>query len=388
VSRVPRPSPALSTRLLVAQVLVLLAAAVTAWTVAGLVGPPLFHDHLERAGALVGPDELRHAEEAFRSATVVALSVALLAAILAAVAGTLYVARRIGRSVGAVADAAVDVAGGRLDAKVPPPGLGPEFDALADSFNQMAARLESVEATRRRLLADLAHEMRTPVATLDGYLEGLEDGIATLDARTTALLRTQTQRLARLAEDMSAVSRAEERQIELFPRPINPVELVDAAVSAASARYTAKGVALHAVAPRALPRLVVDADRIGEVLGNLLDNALRHTPPGGEVTVSVGLTSARIGSARTGDRRSGSRSGSTAVQMTVSDTGEGIAAEHLAHVFERFYRVDPSRAREGGGAGIGLAISKALVEAHGGRISVASPGLGQGAAFTIRLPVA
>lgn len=362
-----RRNAGLAGRLLAAQVLVLLAGALTAWVVTAAIGPPLFREHLRRAGISAAPAEAQHTEEAFGSANVISLSVALLAALAAALAVSIYVTGRIGRSVASVASAASDVAGGRYDARVPQPGLGTEFDELALAFNAMAGRLGSVEQTRRRLLADLAHEMRTPVSTLDAYLEGLEDGIATLDADTAAVLRAQTRRLARLAEDISAVSRAEERRLELHPTPTSPEQLVSAAVAAAADRTSAKGVRLVTDTAADLPTLRVDAERIGQVLGNLLDNALRHTPAGGAVTVSA--------------RRSGND-----VELAVTDTGDGVPAEHLPHVFERFYRVDAARDRAQGGSGIGLAIAKALVEAHGGRIAVTSGGPGRGAVFTVRLP--
>ena len=359
----------LATRVLAAQVLVVLVGALTAWLVAVVVGPPLFHDHLEQAGTTTSSAQLLHAEEAFRSASAISLSVALLAALAAALAVSLYITGRLGRSVGAVADAAADVADGHYAARVPPPGIGAEFDALAASFNQMAGRLGAVESTRRRLLADLAHEMRTPVATLDAYLEALEDGVSVFDADTAALLRTQTHRLARLAEDISAVSRAEEHQLGLELKPVAPQRLVEDAVSAAAAGYAAKSVRLTVDVPDHLPALRADADRLGQVLGNLLGNALRHTPAGGSVTV-----------------RAWSADGT--IEVAVGDTGDGITAEHLPHVFERFYRVDSARDRGHGGSGIGLAISRAIIEEHGGDISVTSDGPGKGSTFVFRVPVA
>jgi signal transduction histidine kinase len=368
----------LSTRLLAAQVLVVLAAQITAWVVASLVGPPLFHQHLDRAGVRAEPETLAHVEEAFRSANALSLTVALLAAVGAAVIGSYTVARRIGRPVTDVADAATSVAAGDYATVVPPPGIGPEFDALARAFNEMAARLGSVEATRRRLLADLAHEMRTPLATLDGYLEALEDGVATLDPAVTDLLRDQTRRLTRLAEDVAAVSRAEEGQVTLSVRPVPPAALVEAAVGAAAAPYAERGLRLETLVEPGLPHVVVDAERIGQVLGNLLDNALRYTPAGGCVTVSARRAERAVSA--------GPRDQAGMVELTVTDTGAGIPAEHLPHVFERFYRADPARDRAGAGSGIGLAISKALVEAHGGRIAAASAGPGRGTTVTVRLP--
>ncbi|UER55504.1 HAMP domain-containing histidine kinase [Kineosporiaceae bacterium SCSIO 59966] len=358
----------LGTRLLAAQVLVVLTGAATAWLVAGVVGPPIFHEHLARAAGTEPGQELAHAEAAFQSATVIALAVALLAATAAALAVSLLVTRRVRRSLRTLSEAASTVAAGRYTARVHAAGLGAEFDALALSFNRMADRLQSVEATRRRLLADLAHEMRTPVATLDAYLEAFEDGVRDLDADTAAMLRTQTRRLGRLAQDVSAVSRVEEHQVPLAVRRVPAEALVHSAMAAAATRFADRGVALTAQVSAGVPNLEVDPDRLGQVLGNLLDNALRHTPGGGRVTVSA-------------HRRDGG------AEIEVTDTGEGIAPEHLDHVLERFYRVDSARDREHGGSGVGLAICKALVEEHGGRITVLSAGPGAGTTVRVWLPV-
>jgi len=360
----------LATRLFVAQLLVVVTGAVTLWLVAAAVGPPIFRNHLDRAGVNVAPETTGHVEDAFISASAVSITVAVLAALLAALAVSVYVSRRIAGPVGALAEAAEQVAGGEYAVRVPAPRMGTELGTLAASFNVMASRLEATETTRRRLLADLAHEMRTPVATLDAYVEGLEDGVATLDADTAAVLRAQTSRLARLADDVAAISRAEENRLDLHPTASEPRQLVTAAIKAASELYAAKGVALAADAASGLPMVVVDRDRLGQALGNLLDNALRHTPVGG--TVTIGARPANGGY----------------VELFVSDTGAGIPAEHLPRVFERFYRVDQARDRAHGGSGIGLAIAKALVEAHGGRISVTSSGPGTGSTFVIRLPAA
>lgn len=356
-----------ASRLMLAQGLVLVAGALTTWLVASAVGPGIFHDHLTRAGVAHTAAETAHVDEAFASALLLSIGVALLAAVIAALTVSWYFSRRVQRSLGAVADAAGQIAAGRYTARVVAPGLGTEFATLADTYNALAERLESTEATRRRMLADLAHEMRTPLATIDAHLEAVEDGVRDLDAETLSVLRDSTRRLRRLAEDIGAVSRAEEGNLGLRPRPVDAASLAAAAVAAAADRYHIKGVSLRGDL-RPADRVSVDAERIGQVLGNLLDNALRHTPPGGTVT----LTCRRV------DRW---------VEYTVADTGEGIAAEHLPHLFDRFYRIDGARDRTHGGSGIGLAIAKALVEAHGGGISATSPGPGQGATFTIRLPV-
>jgi signal transduction histidine kinase len=355
--------------MLLAQTLVLLTGTLTAWLIAAAVGPSVFHEHLTMAKVGSTPAQILHTEEAFQSASAISLSLALLAALVAALGVSVYMTRRIGRSVATIATAASDLARGHYGVRVPGPGLGPEFDALASGFNQMAGRLSTVEQTRRRLLADLGHEMRTPVATLEAYLEALEDGVATLDAETTQLMRSQTRRLARLSEDISSVSRTEEGQVRLDLRPTRPESVVTAAADAAADAYRVKAVRLATDIAPGLPQLSVDPERIGQVMANLLDNALRHTPAGGTVTISAAASPATGG-----------------VELSVADTGNGIPAKHLAHVFERFYRVDAGRDRAHGGSGIGLAIAKALAEAHGGQLTVTSPGAGQGSTFRVILP--
>lgn len=367
VSTTRRNRSGFGSRLLVGQTLVLVGGALTTWLVASAVGPSIFHDHLEQAGIGHTPAETDHVEEAFGSALLLSLSVALLAAVVAALAVSWYFSRRVQRSVAPVTDAASQIAAGHYDARVPDPGLGGDFTMLTRTFNALAERLRAVETTRRRMLADLAHEMRTPLATIDAHLEAVEDGVRDLDENTIGVLRTSTQRLRRLAEDIGAVSRAEEGGLDINPRPVDPGSLAAAATEAAKDRYAAKEVRLE-TRLRTHDPVLADPDRIGQVLTNLLDNALRHTPPGGTVTLTC-------------DRHD------RWVQYTVADTGEGIPSEHLGHIFDRFYRVDTARDRRHGGSGIGLSIAKALVETHGGGISVASRGRGEGTVFTIRLPL-
>ena len=364
-----RHAVGLAARLLVAQTLVAIVAAVTLWLVAAAVGPSLFRDHLHRAGVHVPAATNKHVEEAFRSASAISIGVALLASLAVAVAVSAYVARRIADPVARLAHAAREIAAGRSRIRVGAPALGTEFAELTAAFNAMAERLETVEATRRRLLADLAHETRTPVATLDGYLEGIQDGVVELDDATISMLRNQTTRLARLAEDITAVSEAEEHRFALHKAPTDLATVILSAIDSAGSRYDAMAVRLATRVDPGLPRIDLDPDRIGQVLGNLLDNALRHTPPGGTVTVTAELATGGFG-----------------VVVGVTDTGDGIPPEHLPHLFERFYRVDRARDRAHGGSGIGLAIAKALIEAHDGTITVASPGPGRGTTFTMTLP--
>jgi two-component system sensor histidine kinase BaeS len=360
--------PGFAPRLLVAQALVLVAMSLTAWVVASAVGPGIFQDHLDRAGDAHTPSESEHIEEAFASAMLLAVTAALLIAIVLAMVVTWYFSRRTQRSISRLAQAAAKVGDGDYGSRVPRPGLGGEFDQFADTFNALAERLEAVESTRRRMLADLAHEMRTPLATLEAHLEALQDGVRRLDEATFEVLTGSTERLRRLADDIGAVSRAQEGELEIQLEPTDPGDLVEAAVGAWTDRYRDQGVALTADVDTDVA-VLADPSRMGQVLANLLDNALRHTPEGGTVRITC--------------RRSGQ-----GVEIEVADTGEGIEPAHLSHVFDRFYRADPARNRSNGGSGIGLTISKALVEAHGGELSAHSEGPGLGARFVVRLPEA
>lgn len=357
----------LGTRLLLAQALVLVAAAGTTGAVAAVVGPPLFREHLHRAGVSGDSAQQMHAEQAYVYATVISVGVAMCVAALAALVVTWYLSRRLQHSVTDVATAATAIADGRYDSRVPPANLGDEFDALAKSFNEMASRLQAVDTSRRRLFGDLAHEIRTPVAVLDAYVEAIEDGVRTLDPETMDVLRQHTRRLVRFSDDAAALAKAEEGQATVEPAAVSVADLVAIAVAAAANRFDAKGVTLRSDIDPGLPQLWADPHRLGQVLGNLLDNALRHTPSGGYVQIAASATT-------------------NTVTLTVNDTGDGIPAKHLPHVFERFYRTDTARDRDRGGSGIGLSIAKALVEAHHGRISVSSSGAGTGATFIVTLP--
>jgi len=354
-------------RLLAVLALLLALVGATAWMVAGVVGPRMFHQHLVGNGQR-SPEELAaHAEIAFRSAGTVALSAALAVAIVAAFVVSLVIARRVGSSLLSLSVAARRVADGEFGTRVPSPRMGREFDEFVASFNLMGSRLDASEALRKRLLSDVAHELRTPVATMTAYLEALEDGVAVLDAETVALLRAQGERLTRLSEDLSAVTRAESGEMTLALEPCNPSALLEAAHLAAKDAAAGLRVTLVTEVAVALPPVEVDPGRIAQVLGNLVDNALRHTGTRGEV-------------------RLGARAVGSGVELSIADDGEGISPEHLPHVFERFYRVDTARDRAHGGSGIGLAITKALVEAHGGTVRVHSGGAGRGARFVVTLP--
>nr|WP_280501640.1 ATP-binding protein [Nocardia farcinica] len=362
------PGSSFGTRLFVALTAVVVGCAVSAWLVASALAPGIFHDHLGQAGIDHNSSQAAHVEEAFTAAIVLAWGLAVAIAVVLALIVSWYITRRVQRSLTAVTVSAAQIARGRYDTRVRSPGLGREFDELTGTVNELARRLDATETTRRRMLADLGHEMRTPIATLDSYLEALEDGVRPFDDDTRHVLRSATHRLERLVQDVTAVSRAEEHLTRIRPVPMTTAILVTHAVQAARERYDDKGVALHTRVEHSAA-VTVDPDRLDQVLGNLLDNALRHTPAGGVVTVSS------------------RRSGPERVEIAVSDTGDGIAADHLDHLFDRFYRADTARDRRHGGSGIGLTITRALVEAHHGRIRAHSDGPGHGACFTFELPI-
>jgi two-component system, OmpR family, sensor histidine kinase BaeS len=351
-------------RLLIATSVIVVTAMATTIVVAAIVGPPMFRRLMRPDIPRLPGDPYEHA---FRDATAWSVGIALALSALAALTVSWYLSRRVHRSATELAHAATAVAHGRYDIRVSPPRMGKEFDEIADAFNTMAVRLDGVERTRRRLLADLAHEIRTPVSVLEACMEALEDDVRSLDHKTISMLRDQTRRLVRFTVDVNALTTAEQGSVSISARWVSPETLISTAVTTVANSYRTKSVGLTSHVPNDLPKIWADPERLGQVLGNFLDNALRHTPPHGHVDVAASAAHNEL-------------------TITVSDTGDGIAAEHLPYLFERFYRVDAARDRAHGGAGIGLSIAKALVEAHQGQIAVHSDGPGTGTTFTITLP--
>ncbi|MEX2550914.1 MAG: ATP-binding protein [Nitriliruptoraceae bacterium] len=364
-SRRPRR---LARRLFTGQILVILVGVATLGAVAFVVAPPIFRDHVQRAVGPVSDVVGHHLDAALSETLMIALTIGLVGATASAAAVSWLLARRIARPVERLSETAGQLAAGQLHARTPRPGADDELADLADAFNDMAEAIERTEETRRGLLADLAHELRTPLATIEAYHEGLVDGVVEPTGETWATLQEATGRLQRLVEDLGLVSRAEEGRLSFEKGPVEVGELVTTAVDALAPAAREHHVAVLTDLPSSPITLQGDRDRLAQVLTNLLANALEHTPAGGEVSVSA------------------SRS-EDGVDIEVADSGEGIAAEHLPHLFQRFYRADPSRHRVGG-SGIGLTISRAIVHGHGGDITASSDGPGQGARFHIHLPSA
>lgn len=289
-----------------------------------------------------------------------------LAATVAAAGASLFVAGRIVGPIRHVLAATKRVSAGSYDERVPV-AEDDELGALSEGFNAMAAALEEGERRRGEFISDVSHELNTPLSTLQGYTEGLLDGVIEPDEDTWGLMYAETERMRRLVEDLRQLSRAETGRLALHIARISPKEPVRLATEGMRPLFAEKGVHLGCEIPDVLPGVLADADRVVQVLTNLLSNALRHTPKGGRVVVETEACG-------------------NFVRFRVSDTGVGIPAEHLPRLFERFYRVEKSRSRDEGGSGVGLAICRALVEAMGGGIRAESAGPNKGATFVFSLP--
>jgi signal transduction histidine kinase len=274
------------------------------------------------------------------------------------------VSRTVSAPISRLAGAAHRIGEGDLDIRVKAGG-SQELVELTHAFNKMVADLQRAEELRANLIADVSHELRTPLTVLEGNLRASLDHVYVLDEAMIADLYSQTRHLIHLVNDLRELSLADARQLPLKKEPIDLAALVDEVLRVFGPLAEDQGVNLAQQMPP-LPPVTADAARIRQVLHNLLVNALRYTPQG-DVTVVGTVTP-------------------DAITLAVQDTGIGLTAEQLAHVFDRFYRGDKSRSRDTGGTGLGLAIVKAIVEAHGGSVAAASSGPGQGSTFSLQLP--
>ena len=275
------------------------------------------------------------------------------------------VARRILEPIGALTTAANRMQAGQLDVRVDVPGRD-ELAELGAAFNGMAARIAETERLRRQMVSDVAHELRSPVTNLRCTLEALQDGLLPLDRSSIDALHEETLFLQRLIADLQDLTLAEAGQLALHPVAVDLAEVIRRA--AASAAVGTGGARLEIEPLPALPAIHADPDRLEQVFRNLIANARTHTPESGRILIRAERCD-------------------EGVAIHVTDTGRGIAAEHLPHLFDRFYRADQSRSRVTGGAGLGLAIVRQLVELHGGSVSAESEGEGRGAVFIVTLPL-
>jgi len=305
-------------------------------------------------------------QSAFLSALTTALVCGTLASVAVAALAAAVVTRRLVRPLNAVRSTTRLIAAGHYQASVPIP-REPELAGLASDVNTLAARLADTETRRTRLLGEVAHEMRTPLTALEGYVEGLIDGIFAPEPTVLGAASDELRRLRRLADDLSTLSRAEEQRLDLHPVDTDLADLTRRAADRLAPQFSDGNVTLTVEGTDPLP-VSADPDRITQVLTNIIGNALTATRAGGSVTIKTHATA-------------------RSAWVVVTDTGVGLAAADLERIFERFYRA-PGQPRRSSGSGIGLTVARNIARAHGGDVTVASAGLGRGATFALTLPSA
>jgi len=339
--------------------------------------PGAFNRHMAGMGRQFGPMGMMRDPggtmmsdfyRGFRDSFNEAMLTALLVATGVAIGVSLLLSQGIVAPLRAMMQATQRIAEGHYDERVQIRGSD-ELQQLAARFNQMAEQLEQVEIMRRRLIGDVAHELRTPLTAIKGSMEGLIDGVLPPTPETFEQIYQEAERLNRLVNDLQELSRVEAGAYELSLRAVGASNVIKTVVKRLRLQFEEKGVALLTDLPAEEVHVWADEDRLVQVLTNLVGNALQYTPAGGTVTISIAPQADKA-------------------RFSVRDTGIGISAEHLTRIFDRFYRVDPSRSRTRGGSGVGLTIAKYLVEAQGGRIWAESEGEGKGSTFSFTLPLA
>ncbi|MFN8482235.1 MAG: HAMP domain-containing sensor histidine kinase [Anaerolineae bacterium] len=309
-----------------------------------------------------GAPALTEREMQYLASTQWALSMAALAAAAVALLVGILLARTLTRPLRDLTHAIEAMARGELRQEVPVRSAD-ELGTLTEAFNKLSSDLARSNELRRQMTADIAHDLRTPLTVINAYIEGLRDGVFQPTPERFDAMHTEAQHLQTLIEDLRILSLADAGELPIQRIPISSEALLERLVAAHAPQAEERGITMRVLAERGLPDILVDPERMAQVLGNLVSNALRYTPSGGQIVL--------------GARRLG-----VVVALSVQDTGVGIPPDILPHVFDRFYRGDDSRSEQNGGSGLGLAIAKSLAEAQGARIEVASA-LGQGTTFTV-----
>lgn len=361
-------------KFLLSYLLIVLVGVATLLTVTFALAPTLFGSQLTSVlqthpASMTTAEARGHILGSFLGTLLVALAVAAFAALATSLIISLFVARRLTIPLQHMTRVSERISAGHYAERieVAPVHREDELGQLASSINALALALEETERRRLAVIGDVAHELRTPVATLEGYLEGLLDEVIEPTPETWAMLHAQAGRLRRLVDDLQELSRVEARQISLSLQPVAPQRLVQDALVPLEGQFAEKGLDLLVHLPQDLPHVLADPARAGQILTNLLVNALRYTPAPGHVEVTASREANKV-------------------NFRVADTGVGLTPEQITRIFERFYRADKSRSRAFGGSGIGLTIARSLAEAMGGDIRVESAGLGQGSSFILTLP--
>jgi histidine kinase len=305
----------------------------------------------------------------FRSSFNEALAYAGLAAVATAVLVSAYFSNKIVAPLKEMMSASQRISSGHYDERVKVTG-NDELGQLGERFNLMTIELEQTENRRRQLIGDVSHELRTPLTAIKASMEGLVDGILPYTPEIFLQIQKEADRLSRLVDDLQELSRVESGAYQLQIYPVAISTLVSTTLKRLKPEITRKRILTTVDLPDDLPPVLADEDRVVQILMNLVVNAINYTPTEGRIQIT-GKKEAEL------------------VQISIKDNGIGISPEHLPHVFDRFYRVDKSRSREnGGGSGIGLTVTKSLVEAQGGTIVAESVGEGQGSTFAFTLPIA
>ena len=366
----------LSIKFFISYLLVIIIGILVLISAAEFTVPGAFERHIAEMVSVMGPEARQMEDDLFtnfRNAVNESLIFSAAAASIAAVIVSIFVSRQVIAPIRRIMLASQRIADGKYGERVQIPEtlIGRELDELGQmsvSFNQMADKLEKAEDLRQQLIGDIAPELRTPLSTIKGFMEGLMDDVLPAGDETYLQVHQEAERLQRLVGDLQDLNRVEAGVINLERKPAIVKDLLASTIKRLERQFEEKGVTIDLELEDDLPQITIDPDRIGQVLLNIVGNSLQYTPPGGKVTIT----------AQEKDQE---------IHLAVKDTGIGIATDDLPSVFTRFFRVDKSRSRVGGGSGIGLTISKHLVEAHSGSITAESEGLGKGSTFIISLPI-
>ncbi|WP_322506876.1 sensor histidine kinase [Anaerolinea sp.] len=367
----------LAWKLFLSYVIVVLVGVVVLATTTSFSVPAAFERHMAGMSAMMpGMMVNSHSMEMelfanYRASVTEALSLAVITALIAAVVASYFISRQVVNPLLTMMNLSHRIAEGEYKERLTISrdlSQMDELDQLVLSFNQMADKLEKTETMRRQLIGDVAHELRTPLAAIKGYIEGLIDGVIPAEGNTYQRIHDEINRLQRLVDDLQELSQVESGAFHLKPELVSLSDLIDTIKNIFVPQFDQKNIQFQIQIEPDLPPVLIDKDRILQVLTNLIGNALQYTPSGGKVTVQISKQRSEI-------------------LISVSDTGIGISPEHLPFIFNRFYRTDKSRARSSGGSGIGLTIAQALVKAHHGRIWAESGGEGKGSTFYFTLPI-
>jgi len=357
---------ALVVQLLLGQSILIGVAGVTLIGTALLLAPPIFLRHMREAGIDTTAAQ-KHISEAFAGAFSISIGISMGTSLIVVGILAWYMMKRITQPIESLAILAEALALGAPSIGMVITSSTPEIERLATALTGMAKELSDSQEEQARMLRDLAHELRTPIATIGALVDGFEDGVVEVNAHSLKTIRDQLDRLNRLSRDVRDVSDSYDQALSTDKASADPLETGLAAISAWMPRYEKKGVLLEMKSEGAIPSLNIDPLRVGQILSNLLENALRHTPASGKVTLTVVNTD-------------------DAVSFSIQDSGEGIAPHQLPHIFERLYRGDNARRSGDAGSGLGLSIARRIAESHGSSLTAASEGLGHGSTFTLTFP--